>query len=510
MFRPFLDWYHENGFLVKKSWDFVNEEMAEEGNLYLFPHQERILAHCFTPDSRGNFPYSTIVYSCPKKSGKTAILAMVGAYFAEEGPDNSEIYSIANDKDQAQARAFTDLEFHSTRRPGASSTRFRIDYATGTFVEAIAHQYSSAAGGRQLLTMWDELWGFVSERSYRLWAEMIPIPTVKNSTRMITTYAGFENESVLLWDLYEKNWVHGTPVPELVDLVNTQGDPVCRANGRTFVYWDDQPRMPWQTAEYYADEMETMRPSDFLQKHRNRWVTSNEAFIPVEMWDQTVRLDSPITLNPLSPYRKTGISVGVDIGTKHDTSAVAGIIADPQIGQYLLAFHGIWVPKAGEVLDIEETVEKFLLGMHKKYKLVSVSYDPSQFLRSAVTLKKAGMPMVEFTQTNGNMTAATGLLFDLIQHRKLATYVDAEIRDHIRNSVAVQTPRGFRLVKNNAKYPIDFAVALAMACYDAVNFGGEVLGQPLQVISPFSDVSSIKIPTLGELQDYMLPPALRG
>ena len=36
-------------------------------------HQKKILQHVFTFDESGKLPYSIIVYSCIKKSGKTAI-----------------------------------------------------------------------------------------------------------------------------------------------------------------------------------------------------------------------------------------------------------------------------------------------------------------------------------------------------------------------------------------------------------------------------------------------------
>ena len=51
---------------------------------------------------------------------------------------------------------------------------------------------------------YDELWGYTSEASTRLWQELTPVPTRKNSIRFITTYAGFEGESKLLWDLYRQ------------------------------------------------------------------------------------------------------------------------------------------------------------------------------------------------------------------------------------------------------------------------------------------------------------------
>ena len=45
---------------------------------------------------------------------------------------------------------------------------------------------------------YDELWGYTSESSTPIWEELTPVPTRRNSIRLVTTYAGFEGESQLL------------------------------------------------------------------------------------------------------------------------------------------------------------------------------------------------------------------------------------------------------------------------------------------------------------------------
>jgi hypothetical protein len=52
--------------------------------------------------------------------------------------------------------------------------------------------------------VFDELWGYISERAQRLWDEMVPVPTRKVSIRLTVTYAGFEGESTLLESLYNR------------------------------------------------------------------------------------------------------------------------------------------------------------------------------------------------------------------------------------------------------------------------------------------------------------------
>ena len=52
----------------------------------------------------------------------------------------------------------------------------------------------------------DELWAYTSERSRRLWDEMVPVPASKISCRLTTTYAGFSGESELLENFTSVGW----------------------------------------------------------------------------------------------------------------------------------------------------------------------------------------------------------------------------------------------------------------------------------------------------------------
>jgi len=65
-------------------------------------------------------------------------------------------------------------------------------------IMAIASDAASAAGSNATVSCFDELWGYTSERSRRLWDEMITSSARKISCRLTKTYAGFSGESVLL------------------------------------------------------------------------------------------------------------------------------------------------------------------------------------------------------------------------------------------------------------------------------------------------------------------------
>jgi hypothetical protein len=87
--------------------------------------------------------------------------------------------------------------------------------STGATITALASDYASAAGANPTITVFDELWAYTSERSRRLWDEMVPVPTRKISVRLTVTYAGFEGESELLEDLYKRGLTGEEIAPDL-------------------------------------------------------------------------------------------------------------------------------------------------------------------------------------------------------------------------------------------------------------------------------------------------------
>ena len=80
----YLDWLDTCGFHVNQTWDSEKDTWGAAGKIILADHQRRILSYALAYDENtGRFPYTTILYSCIKKSGKTALAASVGAWYSE-------------------------------------------------------------------------------------------------------------------------------------------------------------------------------------------------------------------------------------------------------------------------------------------------------------------------------------------------------------------------------------------------------------------------------------------
>lgn len=439
-------------------------------------HQQRFIRRFASVDAHGllHAPYSTVVYSCPKKSGKSAINAALTLWAAVSFPAPNEIIVAANDFEQAQGRVFKEvlrmLHAHPTLEAQIRrETRSEIELVNGTTIKAIASDYAGAAGSNHGWASFDELWAFTSESARRLYDELTPVPTRHPSIRFISTYAGFEGESDLLEEIY-KRCVNGERLdPEY---------PFYR-DGDTLMYWDHEPRMPWQTPDYYASQRASLRPSAYLRLHENRWVSGESGLFEMEEWDACERdsYSPPISDKGITLY------VGADASTKRDRSAVTSVFYGDDDKLYL-GPRRYWQPSTTDPLDLEATMEAFILELSERFTLAAVLYDPYQFHRSAQTLTRAGVPMQEFPQTVGNTVDMSQALFDLVKHRNIVLYPDNDLRLEAARAMGKETPRGVRIVKEKASHKIDSIVALAMAALEAVRMGkpipfemGEAFGE---------------------------------
>lgn len=435
----------------------------------LLDHQRDILRLAFSFDAEGRLPWDTIVLSAVKKSGKTTINAALALWWAFTQEPPNEIPLVANDLEQAVGRVFkamAGLIRHNPQLAQSAEVQIaRVFISNGTEVKAVASDYRGEAGGNHGLTSWDELWGYVSESSRRLWEELTPVPTRHNSIRLITTYAGWEGESQLLGDLYKQ----GVGKEEHPD---GQGERIhpdlpiyANREARLFVYWDHEARMPWQTPDYYAAQRRSLRPPAYFRLHENRWAVTESIFVTPELWDACVDRDAV----PLLPTKDHPLFVGVDAGIKHDNAAIAAVYRAGN--KIALAVHRIWRPTPEKPLDLEATIESFLRELHERYRVRAILCDPYQLHRSITTLKGAGLPIREFPQSTPNTTVMGQALFDLLAGKNLRLYPSEEMRQQALSTVAIESPRGWRIAKERTSKKIDGIVALAMAVAEAIAQG---------------------------------------
>jgi phage terminase large subunit-like protein len=229
------------------------------------------------------------------------------------------------------------------------------------------------------------------------------------------------------------------------------------------MFWSHKPIAPWQD-EAWLTSMRRERASAFQRQVLNEFASSSSQFVDLQKWDKCIHFELGHT--PADLFRE--VFVGVDASVKHDSSAIVVVSFDRSTQMLQLCTHRIFQPTPEQPLDFELTIEAFLLNLQRSFQVRSVLFDPYQMQSTAQRLQKAGLPVEEFPQTSPNLTAASQNLFDLIQSQALIVYPDEQLRLAISRAVAIETPRGWRIGKDRSSFKIDVVVALAMACYAAV------------------------------------------
>ena len=445
-------------------WAETNWRLPESGQTIVLAPWERAVLTAMFPEDGTPSKWETFLISTPKKAGKTTANAIATCYAALTFPAPETAYVLANDMDQSQGRVFVliadalramGLERDGSVSIGATSITFR---ETHSRIIALPADFAGSAGAIFGISSWTEAWAFRYESAVRLWEEMTPIPN-RRSLRIVDSYAGFTGDAPVLEPLWQRA-LAGQRLGKM---------PIF-TNGRLWAYLDqgeEAQRRVWRGTEaemqsYYAEQRASLRPGTFARLHMNQWQSGEEAFITSVDWDACVVRD----LLPIGPTSREALHIGVDAATKGDCAAVVAVVLVD--GRVQLACHRIWTPRKGDPLDLEETVERYLLQLANLHTIATIRYDPYQMARSAETLKKAGLPMEEYPQTSGNLTASGQNLFELIKSRGLAVYPDKELRDHAINAVAVDSGRGWKLSKEKASRKIDGLVALSFAALSAI------------------------------------------
>jgi hypothetical protein len=422
----------------------------------LMDWQREFFAHAYQTTGDGRLRYPEQLAACPKKTGKTATAAMhlltttliYGGRFAEG-------YAIANDLEQAQGRVFqavrriVEASPHLKREAEITATRITIPQ-TGAVIAALGGSAVDQAGANPTIGSFDELWGYVSERSRRLWDEMIPSPARKISCRLVTTYAGFSGESTLLEELHKR----GMAQPLVGDDLHGGDGLLC--------FWTHRLHAPWQTDAWVDEVRRQLRPNQFARMIENRFTAGEESFVTADAWDRCVRPGiGAVPSNPLLP-----VWIGVDASVKRDTSAIVAVSYANDVVR--LVYHRIFTPSPESPIDFESDIEACLLDLSKRFSIRQVLFDPFQMVSTAQRLTKAGLPIQEFPQSVPNLTAASQQLYELIQGQSLVCYPNEAMRNAITRCVAIEGTRGWHIGKHKQSHKIDVVIALAMACHAAV------------------------------------------
>lgn len=445
------------------------------GPIRLADYHARILRHIFTPTVDGRWPYDTVAWCEPAKSGKSAIAGLVGEYVALHGDSNSQIVMASNKREQAASLMFkslTDSIQYNPHLPKVEPGRLSVTFRNGTEVKAIASNSRGEAGARFSLALFDELWAYIFEDSERLWTEFKSDPTRQNSLKFAIGYAGYTGEGEL-WEGLLNSGLAGEPVKELADITNDDNEPACFANGRQFTFWSHLCRQPWQTQQWLDGQRASLRPAEYARMIECIFAEGTGDFCELDAWQACISSDH----TPLMAGSKNPVFVGLDLATSAggDDCALVGVY--PDNGLVKVAFHHVWKGKERtERLKLKTTVYPYLLRIAQEYSLQGVWFDPFQALALAEDLRQANILCIEVQQTHSSRGPKDTALLELINNRQLCLYPHSDFDNLASKANAKELGNGLIFLKKaSGRAKIDLLVALSNVASEASQPPGEIV-----------------------------------
>jgi len=429
------------------------------GPIVLYPHQIAALTEAFKTDANGLLLYDLVLWSDIKKSAKSTIAGAVVLYRAMHTP-RGKFRIVANDLKQAASRVFEAITLCLELNPkiGAqfSSTKYMLTHLpTGSTIEAVPVDPKGEAGGGDDMVEFTELHSADNEAARKMWTETTLSPLKHGrSQRWIDTYAGFSGESPILEPLYQ----------EVIQPENRLDSPYpFYAKGRVFSMWNTEPRLPWQTPEYYASEAVALLGNEFRRVHKNEWTSSVQSFIQIEWWD-ACRVDH------LPPLGNSEIVIALDAAVSNDCFALVALSRHGELTAVRYARQ--WTPLNGKIIyrniadpDDPDYPEGVLRWLCKMYNVVIVTYDPFQLYSLCSDLAQEGIAAFESFNQGTPRLIADKALYDSIRDRRIMHDGNMkDLREHLINANSTAEDKSsLRIVKRAPMMKIDLAVALSMA-----------------------------------------------
>jgi len=441
--------FAENYFMVLKGF--------RAGEPLVFTNwQKWLLRSLYERDDQTNrLRYRRALIGLPRKQGKSLMMSAVGVYGMIAGEAGSEVYAVANDRQQARI-IFNEAKQQIVNSPllAAESKVYRdaIEMPRfGSVFRVLSSDFKGQAGLNPSLVLFDELWG---QNNSDLYDQMTlgSGARVEPLTVSITT-AGYDLDS-LAGRLYQygKQVASGEVVDDQFGFWWWEAPEDCSIDDRK-AWIVSNPNLAEGLLDPDDLAVAVKQTSEMgMRRWRlNQWVRSQESWLPVGAWEQCVQ--------PLAQLDvELPIYVGIDMALRHDTIAV--VIAQQQ-GERFVVRAKIWQPEL-EGVDVAD-VERHLRELHNTYRVMEFAYDPAFFQRSAEVLSDDGLNMVEFGQSASRMIPACGNAYEMIINKKVSHDGSPTFTDQVLSAAQRMTDNGWRLSKGKSKRKIDACIAMVMA-----------------------------------------------
>ncbi len=235
---------------------------------------------------------------------------------------------------------------------------------------------------------------------------------------------------------------------------------IAETSDRWSVHIYDQPS-PWLDQGDIDEAQRRNSRSRFMRLWYGVW--SSGAGDALDQDDITAAVDRSLT--PMfAAERGYGFVAGLDLGIKHDHSALV-VIAHHVASQRLrIAFAQSWAPDPSSGKVDLEAVEAAVLDAHRSFRLSKVCYDPYQAALMAQRLEKRSLKMTEVAFTGKTLTTMASTLLDVFRSRRIDLYDHPRLITDLSRLLIVEKSYGYRLdATRDADGHADLATALAIA-----------------------------------------------
>lgn len=475
----------------------------------------RPLFGTLNPDGTRQFRKALIML--PRKNGKTELIASIALYLLfADGEQGAQIYSAANDKDQASlvfTAAQKMIEQNQTLFQKSDITEYRkiVDvHDTNSFYKAIARETAGSHGFDSSGVVFDELH---TQKD----SEFVDVLETGAGAReqplfIAITTAGDKNSLVLKKELqYATNNFLDDTNTDFINAACYHTRPESKLKDPTYftyiraaekeadytdptVWYEANPaledpvtghgflKLAYIESKAHKAARDKSFENTFKRLHLNIFASSYSAWIAQHHWQQCAGDVPDEVLHGKIAYGGLDLSTSVDL-----TSFTLVFPLDHKY--YIRTFnfipeetmkerikdegipYDVWAADEhinlfatpGNVVDMD-FVEATILHQSRKYRIESISYDPWKSEVIAQHLSEKGIQVIEFSQTLKNYTLPTQRLQEITMSGTLRHGNDPVLNMASENMKLYTDPNeNSRPQKAKSNGRIDPMVALIMA-----------------------------------------------
>lgn len=483
----------------------VPSGVGQGGNFNLLDFEKEFIRDIYTlHDLAGKQLVRRAVLSIARKNGKTALMACLALVhlIGPEAIHNGEIYSAANDREQA-AQVFkvaaqivrADPEL-AVKLKIVDSTKTIVNYGNGSLYKAISSEAGTKHGLNPSVVIFDEL---AQAKGRALYDVLDTAMGAREEPLFIVISTQSNDPEHLLSKLIDDGLSEADPticchlhaVPDEEENIFDDEEVWKLANPALghFRNLDDFRALAAKAARMPSEE------AKYRNLYLNQRVSPISALIPKREWDACK--GNAEFINGEEVY------LGLDLSSVNDLSALAMVSAKNKSRvrvwcwkpEHWLAEHSnrdfghnnhryvLWAKQGfmettpGKVID-HIVIAKHIAELTKQYKVLGMAFDRYKMeylmrdfdaIDFAVHEEKEnkegqGLKLVPWGQGFVSMAPAVDEFEKAVSSRELVHDSNPVLNWNISNAVAIMDPAGGRkLDKDAARFRIDGAVALVMA-----------------------------------------------